>query len=475
MEARRTRYDSCILTPNVHASGIILAAGKGTRMKSELPKVLHRACGLPLAEWVGRALVGAGIPNPVMVIGHGGELLQEALGDRYQYVWQREQLGTGHAALQAAELMAGASGPVIVASGDTPLLTAQILRALLDHHRNQQAVCTIATFKADDPTGYGRIVREATGNRVARIVEQKDANEDELKIGEVNSGLYVFDSVALFDVLPSLGNENAQCEYYLTDAVQHLAAAGGTVTAYCIEDGAALNGVNDRWQLALADEVLRERILRTHAVKGVTFQDLKNTYVEADVEIGPDTTILAGSHLRGSTTIGEQCVIGPNTTLNNCHIGNGCTLLMSHLVQAKVGNGVKVGPFANLRPGTVLEDGVKIGNFVEVKNSTLGAGVASSHLTYIGDAVVGVGSNIGAGTITCNYDGFEKFRTEIGAGVFVGSNSTLVAPVTIGDGAFIAAGSVVTHDVPADALALGRARQEVKEGWVLRWRKRKGL
>jgi len=460
------------LTKTSTPAGIILAAGKGTRMKSDLPKVLHKICGLPLAEWVGRAMIDAGISRPVMVIGHGGELLQQALGDKYEYVWQRDQLGTGHAALQAAELMAGCEGPVIIAPGDTPLLSAEVFSKLLEHHTATKASCTVATAYLSDPTGYGRIVRDGTGG-ICKIVEQKDATPDQRDIGEVNSGIYVFDGTILFEILPSLGNDNNQGEYYLTDALE---AAGkeGRIESVAFDDNGLLMGVNDRWQLAEADKIMRKRILQKHALNGVTLQDPDSIYIEADAQIGRDSYIQANSHVRGKTTVGEGCTIGPNAMLVDCTLGDKCTVIMSHLVQAKIGKEVKVGPFANLRPGAVLGDNCKVGNFVEVKNAQLGQSVAASHLTYIGDASIGDGSNIGAGTITCNYDGFAKHQTTIGQRVFVGSNSTLVAPVTLEDDVFVAAGSVINQNVPAGALALGRARQEVKEGWVQRWRNRKG-
>jgi bifunctional UDP-N-acetylglucosamine pyrophosphorylase/glucosamine-1-phosphate N-acetyltransferase len=441
-------------------------------MKSDLPKVLHRICGLPLAEWVGRAMIGAGVAKPIMVIGHGGEKLQEELGDKYEYVWQRDQLGTGHAALQAAEMMAGCDGPVIIAPGDTPLISAAVLEALLERHHISNSGCTVATSHLADPTGYGRIVRDGTGG-IGRIVEQKDANERQLQINEVNSGIYIFDGTTLFDILPTLGNENTQGEYYLTDALEQVAKRGGKVEGLPFADANLLLGVNDRWHLAQADKKMRERILITHALNGVTLQDPDTTYIEADVKVGRDSQIEANTHLRGKTEIGESCKIGPNTLIVDCQVGDGSRVTMSHLYQAKIGVGVKIGPFANIRPGAVLGDGSKIGNFVEIKNAVLGNWVAASHLTYIGDADIGAGSNIGAGTITCNYDGEKKYRTKIGSKTFVGSNSTLVAPITIGDDAFIAAGSVITSDVPNDALGIGRTRTEVKEGWVSRWRGRK--
>lgn len=460
------------MTNQSSIAGIILAAGKGTRMKSDLPKCLHSICGLPMAEWVGRAMQEAGVTRPIVVIGHGGEQLQKALGEAYDYAWQREQKGTGHAALMASPLLDGQAGPVVLASGDTPLLDAEALQTLLARHRKSKAACTVATVNLADPSGYGRIVRDSKGT-IQRIVEEKDASAEEKAITEVNAAVYVFENQELVRLLPSLKNSNAQGEYYLTDAVEAMAKHAKVVEAVEFEDRGLLKGVNDRWQLAEADLEMRRRLLKKLALDGVTLLDPATTYVDGDVQVGKDTVIEAGTHLRGDTQIGESCHIGPNSFIQNCRIGDGCRVRMSHLVQANVGNGVKIGPYANVRPGTVLAEGVKIGNFVEIKNAVLGERVAASHLAYIGDASIGAGSNIGAGTITCNYDGFEKHRTEIGEGVFVGSNSTLVAPIEIGDGAFIAAGSVISNDVPPEALALGRARQENKEGWVAQWRKRK--
>lgn len=453
-------------------AGIILAAGKGTRMKSDLPKGLHPVLGLPMVELVGRAMREAGVERPVVVIGHGGEKMQEALGGCYIYAWQREQKGTGHAAMMAADALKGYSGPVIVAAGDTPLLSAEILRDLLIRHEETRAKCTLATSYIDDPTGYGRIVRDETG-RVCGIVEHKDATTEQHAIKEVNAALYCFDAQTLLDILPTLGNSNAQGEYYLTDAVSAIYHQGGDVVALLVNDHEILMGVNDRWQLAQAEKALRTRVNKRHAMEGVSIVDPDSTYIGLDVEIGPDTTVEPNTYLQGDTVIGAGCHLGPCTKIKSSKLGDGVNVYFSQVVDSELRDRVKVGPFSNIRPGTVLGEKVKIGNFVEVKKSTLGEGTSVSHLTYIGDAAVGSGTNIGAGTITCNYDGFSKHRTTIGNDVFVGSNSTLVAPVTIEDGSMVAAGSVVTHNVPTNALALGRARQEVKEGWVLPWRKRK--
>lgn len=453
-------------------AGIILAAGKGTRMKSELPKGLHRVCGVPMAALVGRAMKLAGIPRVVVVVGHGGDLMIGALGSGYEYAWQIEQKGTGHAALMTAPLFAqNLPDAVIVTPGDTPLLGPDVFQALIAHHCESGAQCTLASALLDDPSGYGRIVRDENGP--CRIVEDKDASPDERKLKEVNAAIYCFDSRLLFEILPTLSADNAQGEYYLPDVVASIRDRGGRVEGVVFDDRDILRGVNDRWQMAEASKALRLKILRKHAVAGVTIVDPDTTYIEPDVEIGIDTTIEPGTILEGNTRIGAGCHLGPNTKIQDSSVGNGCTVLMSHLNEATLLDGARCGPYANLRPGAVLSEGVKIGNFVEVKNATLGPKVAVSHLSYIGDGTVGANTNIGAGTIFCNYDGFTKNRTHVGADVFIGSNSTLVAPLTIGDGAFVAAGSVITKDVSSNALALGRARQEEKEEWVPQWRQRK--
>ncbi len=451
------------------AAAIVLAAGKGTRMKSDLPKVLHKVCGLPMVEHVVRALRGAGVERIVVVVGHGGEVVQAALGGTVEYAWQREQLGTGHAVRCAAAALEGFEGPVIVASGDTPLVDAATMAALLSTHGDKAV--TVATSVLDDPTGYGRIVRDPAG-KPCRIVEQKDASEEQRAIKEVNSGLYGFDAATLFRLLPRLRNHNAQREYYLTDLVA-MAAEDGLPVATQSADPTLLSGVNDRWQLAEAEAVLRRTILKGHALNGVTLRDPATTYIEADVQIGPDVTIEPGCHLLGLTTVGTGARLGPNAILRDAQIGDGAKVQLSVVEASAVGEGSKIGPFAHLRAGSGVGPHGRIGNFVELKNAELGERVAAAHLTYLGDATVGPRTNVGAGTITCNYDGFAKHRTTIGADVFVGSQSTIVAPITIGDGAMLAAGSTITESVPPGAGAFGRARQETKEGWVAKWREKR--
>lgn len=454
-------------------AGVILAAGKGTRMKSDLPKGLHSVCGLPMVEHVGRAVRSAGIDRPILVIGHGGELIRQACGDeQYAYAVQEEQLGTGHALLMALEQLQGFEGDVLVTPGDTPLLEGSVLQRLVEAHREGGAAMTIATVELDDPSGYGRIIRD--GNlSVVHIVEDRDATHDEKLVREINSGLYVFRSSALFEHLPTLNNLNNQGEYYLTDMVRALADAGERIDTVVFQDRGILMGVNDRWQLSEAAKLMREAILRRHSRNGVSILDPASTFIGVDVEIGHDTILEPGTILEGRTRLGDRCVVGPFTKITDSTLGDRCTVLMSHVNRATMEEGSRCGPYANLRPGAVLGTEAKVGNFVEIKNSQLGAGTSVSHLTYIGDAVIGAKANIGAGTITCNYDGYQKHRTVIGDGAFVGSNSTLVAPVTIGRGAMVAAGSVITKDVGANDLAFGRAKQEVKIQWVAHWREQK--
>ena len=451
-------------------AGIILAAGKGTRMNSPLPKVLHRVCGVPMVSLVGQAMRDAGVICPVVVYGHGGDQVLWSLGKDYNFVLQAEQKGTGHATLVALTALAGFEGPVLIAPGDTPLLTSKAFREMLTVSAGFD--CVVGTMRIDNPNGYGRVVRDSMGVPI-KIVEELDATDEERSISEVNTSIYCFDSSMLNKLLPTLKPNNAKGEIYLTDLVAEIIAFGGKTVAYEFEDPSEVLGVNDQLQLAEAGVLLRARILRSHAVAGVTFVDPSSTFIGPHVRIGEGTIIEPMTMLEGECSIGKRCNIGPMTKISNSEIGDEVQILMSHVNRAKVGNECRVGPYANLRPKTVLFEKSRIGNFVEVKNSEIGCGTSVSHLTYIGDAEIGENSNIGAGTITCNYDGFEKHRTEIGSNTFIGSNSTLVAPLKIGDGTMTAAGSVITTDVPDDSLAVGRARQENKDGWAKRWRQGK--
>lgn len=425
-----------------------------------------------MLELVLEALRGAGVERTVMVVGHGRDQIQAYFeGQDCKFALQEEQHGTGHATMMAAPDLADFDGPVIVTPGDTPLITADAIRRLLVEHVQTDASVTVATFYAADPMGYGRLVRDGAGHPV-RIVEHKDASEAERQISEVNSAVYCFNAKELFAFLPKIGNQNAQKEYYLTDVLRLMALSGRTTHAVVFDEVSLFQGVNDRWQLAQAGEVLRHRIAREHCLAGVTIVDPATTYIGPFVKIAPDVTIEPMVMLGGRTRIGSGSIVQAGSRIMNSTLGEGCVIKSSHILDSELGDNVIVGPFAHLRPGSKLGNGTKIGNFVETKNAVLGANVSAGHLTYLGDAEIGDGSNIGAGTITCNYDGYRKHQTTVGEGAFVGSNSTLVAPVTVADGAYVAAGSTITNDVTADALALGRARQVEKEQWAQRWREK---
>ncbi len=441
-------------------------------MKSELPKCLHEVCGMPMVEMAAEALRQGGVSEIVVVVGHGGDLTKERLGDGYRYALQEEQNGTGHAVLCAAEAFAGYQGSILVTAGDVPLLKSETVEALIDLQQSARAGASMATFVLEDPTGYGRIIRDQHG-RVSAIREHKDCSPEQREINEVNPGVYCFDAETLFRILPTLSANNAQGEIYLTDVIAAIRAEGGVVEARQFADHSQFIGINDRWQLAEAAQIGRMRILRRHAEAGVTIVDPHSTYIEGPVSIEPDVIIQPMTVIEGRTSIGAGSEIGPNSWVKDSTIGRNVRAFMSHLDQATMNDGSRCGPFANLRPHTELGESVKVGNFVEIKNSKIGSKTSISHLTYIGDATVGERSNIGAGTITCNYDGFKKHRTEIGSEAFIGSNSTLVAPVKIGDGAMTAAGSVITKDMPDHSLGIGRARQDNKEEWAKRWRELK--
>jgi bifunctional UDP-N-acetylglucosamine pyrophosphorylase / glucosamine-1-phosphate N-acetyltransferase len=452
-------------------TGLILAAGKGTRMKSDLPKCVHKVCGVPMAKLAADSLIAAGADEVVIVVGHGGEALVSALGAGYKYAWQREQLGTGHAVQCALAELGVIEGTVVIVCGDTPLISTEYFREFLTGHAKSGRVCSMAVAELPDATGYGRVV--VTGRDAKRIIEQKDASDAEKQISHANAGMYCVEGSALTEALKTLKSDNAQGEYYLTDIVGYFDSTGRSVNAFISSDPAIMMGVNDRTQLAEANTILRNLINQRHMVAGVSIVDPSNTYIGPNVEIGTDTILEPGTHLVGSTKIGRNSVIGPNTRLTDVTVGDNTIIFLSHADSAEIGSNIKIGPFANIRPKSKLGDGVRIGNFVEVNRSLLHEGVKAAHLTYIGDTEIGSETNIGAGTITCNFDGFAKSKTEIGADAFIGSNSTLVAPVKIGDGAIIAAGSVITEDVPSNDGAFGRARQVNKAGWAARWREKK--
>lgn len=444
---------------------LILAAGKGTRMKSKLPKVLHHVGGVPMVEQVLRNVKAAGTRRQIVVVGFGSEVVQEYVGDRAEIVVQEQQLGTGHAVLQAESLLAGTSGTLLVTCGDTPLVTEETFRKLLACHEETQAAATVLTAVMPDPTGYGRVIRDADG-QVVKIVEQKDGSPDELAVREVNAGIYCFDMDLLWQMLHNVTNQNAQGEYYLTDVIGMLVAAGKRVSAFAAADYRETLGVNSRLQLAEAEQVLRRRKLEQLMTDGVTIIDPANTYVHTTVSVGRDTVLYPGTILEGTTVIGENCQIGPYVRMTNVRMGNDDHLQFTYAHDCEIKNGCEIGPFVHFRPDTIIGNGVKVGNYMEVKNSVVGDGTKLPHLSYIGDSDVGSGVNIGCGTITVNFDGRKKHRTVIGDHAFVGCNSNLVSPVHIGDYAYIGAGSTITKDVPDKALSVARAKQRNIEGWV---------
>jgi bifunctional UDP-N-acetylglucosamine pyrophosphorylase / glucosamine-1-phosphate N-acetyltransferase len=444
---------------------VILAAGQGTRMKSKLYKVLHPVCGKAMVQHVVDQISSLQMKQMVAVVGHGAEKVQEQLGDHIQYVLQEEQLGTAHAVMQAEEVLANEEGVTLVVCGDTPLITSETMEKLLAEHESLGAKATILTAKPEDPTGYGRIIRNSEGT-VERNVEHKDATEEERKVTEINTGTYCFDNKALFDALKKVNNDNVQGEYYLPDVIEILKNAGEVVAAYQTPDFDETLGINDRVALSKAESFMKKRINERHMRNGVTLIDPEQTYISDDAEIGSDTVIYPGTVILGNTKIGEENIIGPQSEIKDSVVGNGNTIRQSVIHDSEVGNETAIGPFAHIRPKSVLENNVKIGNFVEVKKSVMSTGSKASHLSYIGDAEIGKDVNLGCGSITVNYDGKNKFLTKVEDGAFIGCNSNLVAPVTVGKNAYVAAGSTITDDVPAESLSIARSRQTVKENYV---------
>lgn len=448
---------------------IILAAGEGTRMKSEKPKVLHKVCGKPILSYIINASKGAAIKKNIVVVGHGGEEVKECFKDEdvsfvKQPIGEEVPYGTGYAVMQAKEYIEDNSN-VIILYGDTPLITEDTINGLINYHEKGKFDGTVLTAILDDPTTYGRIIRDDLGNLMG-IVEEKDATIEEKKIKEINSGIYCFKGKLLKDALDKIDNDNAQGEYYITDVIEILKKQGYRVGAYVIEDSTEINGVNTRVQLAFSEKVMRSRINEKHMLNGITIIDPDNTYIENTVEIGRDTIIYPGVILEGDTIIGERCVIGHNTKVFNSRIRDNVKIETSTILNSTIDEGSTIGPYAYLRPDSHIGKHVKIGDFVEVKNSTIGDYTKASHLSYIGDAKVGKNVNIGCGVVFVNYNGKIKQKTIIEDNGFIGSNSSLVAPVVVKEGGYVAAGSTITDNVPANALSIARGRQVNKEGWV---------
>jgi bifunctional UDP-N-acetylglucosamine pyrophosphorylase/glucosamine-1-phosphate N-acetyltransferase len=452
---------------------VILAAGEGTRMRSALPKVLHRVAGRSLVEHVVESAAHLAPERIVVVVGHGREQVTAHIAEISPWVTtvvQEEQRGTGHAVRVTLDAIGAIDGgPIVVLTGDTPLLTGFTLETLLAHHSTSGAAATVLTAVLDDPTGYGRIVRSADG-QVRQIVEHRDADEAVLSINEINSGMYAFDAAQLATALAQVTSANAQGEEYLTDVIAILRTSGARVEAIAASDPTEIMGVNDRVQLAEAGALMRDRINARWMRAGVTMVEPSSVWIDVDVDLARDVTLLPDTHLIGPTTIGEGAVVGPGTTLKACEVGESATVRHTWAELAVIGPDASVGPYTYLRPGTMLGAHTKAGAFVEMKNASLGEGSKVPHLSYVGDAQIGAGSNIGAATVFVNYDGVEKHTTVIGDQVRVGSDTMLVAPVTIGDGAYTAAGSVITEDVPPGAMAVARAPQRNIEGWVERRR-----
>ena len=443
-------------------------------MKSQLPKVLHKISGLTIIERVIRTAAALQPASITLVVGHGADDVKRSLAkrQRLQFVTQEQQLGTGHALLQTRPHLEGKTGTVVLLSGDAPLLTVDSLKALLATHQEAAAAATVITAIFPRPFGYGRIVR--TNGKISKIVEERDASSMQKAITEINSGIYAFDLALLFAALDSIGTANKQSEYYLPDLVAIHRKQKRAVATWTVQRGDEIRGINSRTELAEVTNMVRQQKNEELMAAGVTLIDPATTYIDADVVVGADTVIYPCVFLEGSTRIGAACEIHSGARIVNSTIGDRvCVRNHTVVTDSTVESGAFLGPFAHIRPDSKVGEDAHIGNFVELKKTTIGKGAKANHLAYLGDATIGAKTNVGAGTITCNYDGEKKHQTMIGAGVFVGSNSTLVAPLTLADGSYIAAGSTVTTDVPAGALAIGRARQENKDGWVAK-RQQKG-
>jgi UDP-N-acetylglucosamine diphosphorylase/glucosamine-1-phosphate N-acetyltransferase len=440
-----------------------MAAGKGSRMMSELPKVIHLAHSKPMVVRIIDALNALDVEENILILGHKREKVLEVLGNDISYVIQEEQLGTGHAVKQAEEKIKNYNGDILIINGDIPLIQKETLVNFYNEYKKENADGIVLTAIFDNPFSYGRIFKENDG--VLKIVEEKEANEEQKKIKEVNAGVYIFKAQYLAYALGKINNNNEKGEYYLTDVIEILASENKKIISYSLEDSMEIQGVNSKVELALVSRVLRERKNKSLMESGVILIDPATTYIDDEVKIGKDTVIYPNVTIQKNTEIGENCEILSGTRIIDSKILNNVRIENSVIEESIIENGVTIGPFAHLRPKSHLKENVHIGNFVETKKSTLEKGVKAGHLTYLGDAHVGEKTNIGAGTITCNYDGKNKFKTEIGENVFIGSDTMLVAPVNVGANALVGAGSVITKDVPNNSLAVSRSKQIIKEGW----------
>ncbi|WP_165062183.1 bifunctional UDP-N-acetylglucosamine diphosphorylase/glucosamine-1-phosphate N-acetyltransferase GlmU [Adlercreutzia sp. ZJ154] len=454
----------------MQTAAIILCAGEGTRMKSKKPKVAHEILGRPLVQWVVEAARSAGANPIVSIVGHGSDVVKP-LVDGTIAVEQPQRLGTGDAVMCAQTALADFDGSVLVLSGDCPMISASTLEQLVFAREKEKAACAVLSMKMSNPFGYGRIVRTPAGE-VERIVEQKDASDEEAAICECNSGFYCFDCKLLFDALRQVGNDNAAGEYYLTDVLAILRNAGKRVIAVLAEDSEECMGVNSRVQLSEASRAMQRRINTAHMQNGVTMMAPDMVWIGPDVKISADVELLPGVMLMGNTEIGQDCTIGPNCRLTDTIVGCGCVIDETVAIEARIDDGATCGPRAYLRPGAHLMENAKAGTHVEIKKSTIGPSSKVPHLSYIGDTVMGSGVNIGAGSITCNYDGAHKHPTTIGDNSFIGSDTMMVAPVNIGSNVVVGAGSVITKDVPDSALAVARARERIIEDWACKHAKK---
>jgi len=449
----------------LYKCAIILAAGEGKRMKSNIPKVLHKVCGKEMINHVIDNIRKSGVEEVSVVIGKGADKVRKGTESRnIFYSVQEEQLGTGHAVMCAEEFLKGKKGSVSIFVGDGPLITEETVTKLTKYHEEQKCSATILTSIMSDPLKYGRIIRNSQGE-VEKIVEFKDCNEEEVKVNEINSGMYCFDIDILLNTLGKLNNNNNQGEYYLTDVIEILKNEGKKVGAIAV-DVEEITAVNSKVELSVANDIMRSRINRNHMDNGVIIMDPRSTYIECDVIIGQDTVVYPGNIIEGTTVVGENCVLYSNNRITNSIIGDDVTVENSVVLNSKIGNNTTVGPFAYIRPETTIGENARIGDFVEIKKSSIGDGTKVSHLTYIGDAEVGEKCNFGCGTVVVNYDGKAKYKTTIGNNVFIGCNTNLVSPVEVEDNTYIAAGSTITEKIPEGSLAIARARQINKENWV---------